>query len=64
MAVAFFDVDGTGVITLANLRSRLGAFYSGVPVKEFRFLLDGKPQLHFEIMHGEEAQDPEAWLQR
>ena len=33
-AFDFFDVDGAGKITAANLRKRLGVFYKNMPAKE------------------------------
>ena len=44
-AFAFFDVDGSGKITTANLRKRLGIFYKNMPAKDYRFLMNNKPEL-------------------
>lgn len=44
-AFAFFDVDGSGKITTSNLRKRLGVFYKNMPAKDYRFLMNNKPEL-------------------
>ena len=44
-AFEFFDVEASGKITVANLRKRLGVFYKNMPAKEFRFLLNNKPEM-------------------
>ena len=38
-AFDFFDVGGTGKITAAGLKQRLGAFYKNLPAKEIKLLL-------------------------
>ena len=38
-AFDFFDIDGTGKLTAANLKQRLGAFYRNLPQKEIKLLL-------------------------
>ena len=47
-AFAFFDVDGSGKITTSNLRKRLGVFYKNMPAKDYRFLMNNKPELTLE----------------
>ena len=44
-AFQFFDLDGTGKITMGNLKKRLSVFYSNMPNKEFRFLMNNKPEM-------------------
>ena len=36
-AFEFFDMDGNGKITMANLRKRLGVFYKNMPAKDYRY---------------------------
>ena len=43
-AFAFFDVDGSGKITTANLRKRLGIFYKNI-LQRLQFLMNNKPEL-------------------
>ena len=38
-AFDFFDVDGTGKLTAAGMKQRLGAFYRNLPQKEIKQLL-------------------------
>ena len=38
-AFEFFDVNGTGKLTAADLKQRLGAFYKNLPAKEYRMLI-------------------------
>ena len=45
-AFEFFDVSGTGKITLADLKNRLGAFYKNVPLREYKFLMNNQSELH------------------
>jgi len=42
-AFDFFDVDGTGKLTAAGLKQRLGAFYRNLPQKEIKLLLGEGP---------------------
>lgn len=35
-AFKFFDADGSGHISSANLRKRLGVFYKDMPAKDYR----------------------------
>uniref|UniRef100_A0A7S2C3J7 Calmodulin n=1 Tax=Florenciella parvula TaxID=236787 RepID=A0A7S2C3J7_9STRA len=44
-AFEFFDMDGSGKITMTNLRKRLGVFYKNMPAKDYRFLMNNKPEL-------------------
>ena len=44
-AFEFFDVSGTGKITLADLKNRLGAFYKNVPLREYKFLMNNQSEL-------------------
>mmetsp|Transcript_75686 Transcript_75686/g.152079 ORF Transcript_75686/g.152079 Transcript_75686/m.152079 type:complete len:206 (-) Transcript_75686:133-750(-) len=44
-AFQFFDVDGRGKVTTANLRKRLGVFYKDMPARDLRFLMNNKPEL-------------------
>jgi calmodulin len=44
-AFDFFDVQGTGKITLPNLKSRLGAFYKNMPMKEYKFLMNNESEM-------------------
>ena len=39
------DETGEGIVTLESLKSKLGAFYENVPIREYKFLMDGKDQL-------------------
>lgn len=38
-AFRFFDPDGRGSITLADLRTRLQPFYRDMPAREYKFLM-------------------------
>lgn len=38
-AFEFFDIDGTGKLTAANMKQRLGAFYKNLPSREIKLLL-------------------------
>jgi Ca2+-binding EF-hand superfamily protein len=44
-AFDFFDTNGSGKITLQNLKSRLGAFYKNMPIKEYKFLMNNQSEL-------------------
>ena len=44
-AFDFFDVSGSGKITLADLKNRLGAFYKNVPLREYKFLMNNQSEL-------------------
>ena len=44
-AFEFFDLDGSGKITMGNLKKRLSVFYKNMPNKEFRFLMNNKPEM-------------------
>ena len=44
-AFDFFDVNSTGKITLNNLKSRLGAFYQNMPMKEYKFLMNNETEM-------------------
>eukprot|EP00937_MAST-01D_sp_MAST-1D-sp2_P000197 g197.t1 len=44
-AFDFFDPEGTGKITLASLKSRLGAFYTNMPMKEYKFLMNNESEM-------------------
>mmetsp|Transcript_10566 Transcript_10566/g.12839 ORF Transcript_10566/g.12839 Transcript_10566/m.12839 type:complete len:166 (-) Transcript_10566:271-768(-) len=44
-AFRFFDTDGSGHVSTANLRKRLGVFYKDMPAKDYRFLMNNKPDL-------------------
>ena len=44
-AFEFFDVSGKGKITLNDLKSRLGAFYKNVPLREYKFLMNNQSEL-------------------
>jgi|TARA_B110000211_G_C13749161_1_gene408011 Ca2+-binding EF-hand superfamily protein len=44
-AFEFFDVSGTGKITLSDLKNRLGAFYKNVPLREYKFLMNNQSEL-------------------
>ena len=44
-AFEFFDVSGSGKITLKDLKSRLGAFYKNVPIREYKFLMNNQSEL-------------------
>eukprot|EP00753_Platysulcus_tardus_P010494 PLAT2765.1.p2 GENE.PLAT2765.1~~PLAT2765.1.p2 ORF type:complete len:191 (+),score=96.40 PLAT2765.1:89-661(+) len=45
VAFDFFDVDGSGKITLNDLKVRLGAFYKNLPMREYKFLMNNKAEL-------------------
>lgn len=47
-AFEFFDVDGSGKITQAQLKKRLGVFYKDMPNKEYKFLMNDKCRLGVE----------------
>ena len=47
-AFEFFDKDGKGKITLGDLRSRLGAFYTNMPMKEYKFLMNNQSEMTFD----------------
>ena len=38
-AFDFFDVEGRGKLTVADLKARLGAFYKNLPSKEYKALI-------------------------
>lgn len=40
-AFRFFDPDGKGAITLADLKKRLQPFYKDMPIAEYKFLMGG-----------------------
>ncbi|CAM9204921.1 unnamed protein product, partial [Discosporangium mesarthrocarpum] len=44
-AFEFFDVEGRGKITASALRKRLGAFYRNMNAREYRFLMNNKPEM-------------------
>ncbi len=44
-AFEFFDVSGSGKITLSDLKNRLGAFYKNVPLREYKFLMNNQSEL-------------------
>eukprot|EP00743_Colponemidia_sp_Colp-15_P002416 GILK01002620.1.p1 GENE.GILK01002620.1~~GILK01002620.1.p1 ORF type:complete len:210 (+),score=44.80 GILK01002620.1:42-632(+) len=50
-AFEFFDESGSGKITLSDLKKRLSAFYKDLPVREYKFLLNNKPELTFEELY-------------
>lgn len=39
-AFDFLDVDGSGLLTLSNLKERLSAFYPNLTSKEYKFLIE------------------------
>lgn len=47
IAIAFqmLDSDGTGQLTLAGLKRRLGAFFPNMTAKEYRFLMNNKKEM-------------------
>lgn len=47
-AFNFFDSEAKGVITVADLKRRLGAFYKNVPAREYRFLMNDQSELSLE----------------
>ena len=47
-AFEFFDTDKSGKITVANLKKRLSVFYKNMPLKEYRFLMNNKPEMSLE----------------
>ena len=44
-AFDFFDVEGSGKITQAQLKKRLGVFYKDMPNKEYKFLMNDQSEL-------------------
>ena len=44
-AFEFFDVEGSGKITQAQLKKRLGVFYKDMPNKEYKFLMNDQSEL-------------------
>ncbi|CAN0245057.1 unnamed protein product, partial [Phaeothamnion confervicola] len=50
-AFEFFDVDGRGKLTASSLRRRLGCFFKDMSPREYRFLMNGKPELTLEDLN-------------
>lgn len=44
-AFEFFDMDGKGFITLADLKKRLGVFYQNLSLREYKFLMNNRQEL-------------------
>ena len=44
-AFDFFDAEGSGKITQAQLKKRLGVFYKDMPNKEYKFLMNDQSEL-------------------
>ena len=47
-AFAFLDVDKSGLVSLANLKKRLGIFFPDMTPKEFKFLMNNRKELTIE----------------
>lgn len=45
LAFEFLDADARGTITAGALKKRLSAFYPDMPMKEYKFLMQGKREL-------------------
>lgn len=50
-AFDFFDIEGQGKITPADLKARLGAFYKNLPPKEIKLLLGDGPFTKETLLH-------------
>ncbi|ETV70352.1 hypothetical protein, variant [Aphanomyces astaci] len=44
-AFDFFDVEHNGVVTMDNLKSRLGVFYKDMSTRDYRVLLNNESEL-------------------
>ncbi|ETV91751.1 hypothetical protein, variant 2 [Aphanomyces invadans] len=44
-AFDFFDVERKGVVTMENLKSRLGIFYKDMSTRDYRVLLNNESEL-------------------
>ncbi|CEP03545.1 EF-hand domain-containing protein [Plasmodiophora brassicae] len=50
-AFDFFDVTKKGYLTMDDLKARLPIFYSNVPVRELKFLMNNKSELTFNDLY-------------
>ena len=53
MATAFgmLDIDGSGSISISNLKKRLGVFFPDLTAKEYRFMMNNKKELTLDDLH-------------
>lgn len=47
-AFTLLDADKNGIITLQNLKKRLGVFFPNMTAKEYRFLMNNRKEITFE----------------
>ena len=48
-AFSFLDADKTGMISMTGLKKRLGVFFPEMSAKDYRFLMNNKKELTFEV---------------
>jgi Ca2+-binding EF-hand superfamily protein len=50
-AFSMLDVENSGVITVSNLKKRLGVFFPDLSAKEYRFMMNNKKELSLDDLH-------------
>ncbi len=50
-AFDFLDIERRGMVSLSNVRNRMGAFYGSLPMKEYKLLLGDKTELTVEDLY-------------
>jgi Ca2+-binding EF-hand superfamily protein len=48
-AFSFLDADKTGMISMTGLKKRLGVFFPEMSAKDYRFLMNNKKELTYEV---------------